>query len=117
MGPTWAKIPIWDPHGSNLGIMPRFCPYGTHLPMRAGSFTRKCQLTTHMITHTRENIHSCGTCKKSFTNKQNLTLHMIIHTGDKPYICGTCGKSFARKLNIQPIHVELVENLLNRNVI
>ena len=22
VGPTWAKIPIWDPHGSNLGIMP-----------------------------------------------------------------------------------------------
>ena len=21
MGPTWAKIPIWDPHGSNLGII------------------------------------------------------------------------------------------------
>ena len=36
MGPTWAKIPIWDPHGSNLGIMPGFCPYGTHMPMRAG---------------------------------------------------------------------------------
>ena len=38
MGPTWAKIPIWDPHGSNVGIMPGFCPYGTHLPMLAGLF-------------------------------------------------------------------------------
>ena len=42
MGPTWAKIPILDPHGSNLGIMPGFCPYGTHMPMRPGE--RLCHL-------------------------------------------------------------------------
>ena len=28
MGPTWAKIPIWDPHGSNFWAS---CPDSAHM--------------------------------------------------------------------------------------
>ena len=36
MGLIWAKKPIWGPCRTQMGQMPRFCPYGSHIYMFAG---------------------------------------------------------------------------------
>ena len=35
-GLIWAKKPIWGPGRTQMGLMPRICPYGSHIYVFAG---------------------------------------------------------------------------------
>lgn len=42
----------------------------------------------------------CPTCGKVFSRKDNLTQHMMIHLGVKSFMCVVCQKAFMRKYNL-----------------
>ncbi|XP_076319544.1 transcription factor IIIA-like isoform X2 [Tachypleus tridentatus] len=56
------------------------------------SFSRPCQLETHLRAH----IGECPTCEKAFLKHQHLKIHSYEHTGIKPFHCVHvgCGKTF-----------------------
>ncbi|XP_065371061.1 LOW QUALITY PROTEIN: zinc finger protein 568-like [Calliphora vicina] len=74
------------------------------------SYSSKCGLESHVLTHTGERPFSCEICSKTFKRLKDLQLHRVIHSDEKPHQCSECGKAFKRvdKLKIHMrVHSEL----------
>lgn len=66
------------------------CPHCDH------KFTRKHNLKSHLLIHTKEKPFSCSICSSKFRRLHDLKRHEKLHTGEKPYQCKSCGRKFAR---------------------
>ncbi|ODQ57808.1 hypothetical protein WICANDRAFT_97226 [Wickerhamomyces anomalus NRRL Y-366-8] len=66
------------------------CPHCDH------KFTRKHNLKSHLLIHTKEKPFSCSICSSKFRRLHDLKRHEKLHTGEKPYQCKNCGRKFAR---------------------
>ncbi|KAJ2832879.1 hypothetical protein GGI24_001055 [Coemansia furcata] len=60
------------------------------------AFTKRCNLTSHQLTHTEERQFSCNFCQLHFHRKHDLNRHTKTHTGDRPFVCTRCNRGFAR---------------------
>lgn len=58
------------------------------------AFHHPSSLERHMRTH---DPLKCPDCPKSFTRRQDLSYHMLVHTGERPHKCPICSKSFKKK--------------------
>jgi len=54
-------------------------------------------LPVHMLTHTGEKKHACGSCSKMFPTASHATRHRLIHSGQRPYKCHLCDKAFNQR--------------------
>lgn len=75
-------------------------------------FSRKNDLTRHLMLHTGERKYRCNFCDAKFIGSGDLHKHVRIHTGEKPYKCTyeSCGKSFIQKGDLNKhikIHLKL----------
>jgi len=63
------------------------------------TFSRKNDLSRHLMLHSGERKYSCTFCDSKFIGSGDLHKHVRIHTGEKPYKCKFegCGKSFTQK--------------------
>lgn len=61
------------------------------------AFHHPSSLERHLRTH--EPL-KCPDCAKSFTRRQDLTYHMLVHTGQRPYSCPHCCKAFKKKQHL-----------------
>ena len=43
---------------------------------------------------------TCGTCYKTFSLKCNLKKHKVTHTGERTFSCDICEKQFTRRSNL-----------------
>ncbi|KAJ0064814.1 hypothetical protein NL108_015591, partial [Boleophthalmus pectinirostris] len=66
------------------------------------TFSRKSQLTSHMVTHTGEMPYECSICSEQFMLKKHLNHHMMrLHGFPKPHACPECDKSFMSKSELR----------------
>jgi len=63
------------------------------------TFSRKNDLSRHLMLHSGKRRYSCPFCDSKFIGSGDLHKHVRIHTGEKPYKCKYegCGKSFTQK--------------------
>ncbi|KAJ2828679.1 hypothetical protein FBU31_002861, partial [Coemansia sp. 'formosensis'] len=60
------------------------------------AFARRCNLTSHKLTHTEERPYLCDLCEQRFSRNHDLKRHQKIHTGARPFVCTPCSRGFAR---------------------
>ncbi|KAL7933255.1 hypothetical protein V8C35DRAFT_305329 [Trichoderma chlorosporum] len=74
-------------------------------PICSRTFTRRFNLTSHLLTHGQTREHECYQCGRSFARLSDRIRHESRHTGDRRHVClGTlrngerwgCGRAFAR---------------------
>ena len=56
------------------------------------AFAVKCNLISHVRTHTGENLYWGTEYSKAFSTNSHLKCHLRIHTGEKPDQCNLCDK-------------------------
>uniref|UniRef100_UPI0037E72A82 oocyte zinc finger protein XlCOF6-like n=1 Tax=Semicossyphus pulcher TaxID=241346 RepID=UPI0037E72A82 len=59
------------------------------------SFTLKCLMDRHYLTHSKP--HLCSECGKRFSGLRGLNAHSRRHTGEKLYKCSECETEFAHR--------------------
>ncbi len=63
-------------------------------------FTRKDNLSRHMMSHSRKYDYFCEGCQKGFARKYMYEEHkMVVHEGRRFY-CDCCGTGFTSKVNL-----------------
>uniref|UniRef100_A0A3B4B4Q2 C2H2-type domain-containing protein n=1 Tax=Periophthalmus magnuspinnatus TaxID=409849 RepID=A0A3B4B4Q2_9GOBI len=71
-------------------------------PKCSETFSRKSQLSSHMVTHTGEMPYECSICAERFVLKKHLNHHMMrLHGFPKPHACPECDKSFMSKSELR----------------
>ncbi|XP_055079079.1 telomere zinc finger-associated protein [Periophthalmus magnuspinnatus] len=71
-------------------------------PKCSETFSRKSQLSSHMVTHTGEMPYECSICSERFVLKKHLNHHMMrLHGFPKPHACPECDKSFMSKSELR----------------
>lgn len=72
------------------------------------TFTRKNDLTRHLMLHSGERKYACTFCDAKFIGSGDLHKHVRIHTGERPHRCNfdNCNKSFTQKGDLNK-HVKI----------
>lgn len=86
-------IPEIDNKKTNSGEKPSICQFC------GKSFGSKPGLNGHMNVRSSEIQRTCEVCGESFNGQPGR--HMMKHTGDKPHECGTCDKSYKRRGDLE----------------
>ncbi|KAH8409777.1 hypothetical protein KR222_007139, partial [Zaprionus bogoriensis] len=72
------------------------------------SFRVKCNLTIHMLRHTRTKNFQCPECPKLFYDAYMRNIHIrVSHRGELPFICNYCAKAFSSS-NTRYLHEKKV---------
>ena len=81
------------------------------------SYSRKDNMTQHVLTvHENKNI-KCRICDKRFTTKQTMKIHdASIHKEMKPYKCEICNYSCSAKGSMKIIFYQFIRKRNHRNV-
>ncbi|KAM8703761.1 hypothetical protein ACLKA7_008398 [Drosophila subpalustris] len=59
------------------------------------SFRLRCNLTKHMLRHTRTKSYPCPECPKQFYDAYMRNMHIRVrHRGEHPFVCNYCPKAF-----------------------
>ncbi|CAK1602608.1 unnamed protein product [Parnassius mnemosyne] len=88
-----------------------FCPPNErHICEICGASLAPGSIAMHQNIHTREKLHSCGTCGRDFHSSAGLKRHLVTHTGEKPFECPLCDKRFTQsnsmKLHYRTFHLK-----------
>ncbi|KAM8703762.1 hypothetical protein ACLKA7_008399 [Drosophila subpalustris] len=68
------------------------------------SFRFKCNLTIHMLRHTRTKNYPCPECPKQFYDAYMRNMHIRVrHRGEHPFVCNYCSKAF-KDGNLRYLH-------------
>lgn len=79
------------------------------------TFSRKNDLSRHLMLHSGERKYACTFCDSKFIGSGDLHKHVRIHTGEKPYKCKFegCGKCFTQKGDLNKhlkIHLKIKDH-------
>ena len=68
-----------------------------------GKIIQACNLSQHMLIHTREKPHTCTECEAKFSKAGNLYKQIVTHTGElyKPHNCKICWNTFRECCNLK----------------
>ncbi|XP_060648637.1 zinc finger protein 236 [Drosophila nasuta] len=83
------------------------------------SFRVRCNLTIHMLRHTRTKNYPCPECPKQFYDAYMRNMHIRVrHRGELPFVCNYCTKAFSSS-NTRYLHEKNVHGAsprIHRNV-
>ncbi|KAM8703763.1 hypothetical protein ACLKA7_008400 [Drosophila subpalustris] len=83
------------------------------------SFRVRCNLTIHMLRHTRTKNYPCPECPKQFYDAYMRNMHIRVrHRGELPFVCNYCPKAFGSS-NTRYLHEKNVHGAsprIHRNV-
>ncbi|EDW68385.1 uncharacterized protein [Drosophila virilis] len=83
------------------------------------SFRVRCNLTIHMLRHTRTKNYPCSECPKKFYDAYMRNIHIRVrHRGELPFECNYCRKAFGSS-NTRYLHEKKVHGAsprIHRNV-
>ncbi|KAH8311795.1 hypothetical protein KR044_008064 [Drosophila immigrans] len=83
------------------------------------SFRVRCNLTIHMLRHTRTKNYPCPECPKQFYDAYMRNMHIRVrHRGELPFVCNYCSKAFSSS-NTRYLHEKNVHGAsprIHRNV-
>lgn len=87
-----------------------FSPAERHICEICGASLAPGSVAMHVNLHTRQHVHTCGTCGKQFHMLNGLKRHLVTHTGEKKFSCPLCDKRFTQsnsmKLHYKTFHLK-----------